>query len=91
MKTISQNHLRELKYMPNYGFAPQDEYDLMYDNGESIFQMDEPIDCSKQFTIILNLKQKFIGYQYNPNDEVRNIIEDIQTGDDIKYKLAINI
>eukprot|EP01084_Bolivina_argentea_P037161 68704_1 len=95
-KTNCDCSLRELKYMPNYGFDPKDEYDtLMYDNGESTSEMNKPIDCSKQFTIILNLEDKFIGYQYNSNDEVirdiNYIVEDIQTGDDIKYKLAINI
>eukprot|EP01084_Bolivina_argentea_P037160 68703_1 len=82
----------ESKYMPNYGFHKKN-YDIMIceDFGEAVDVMDECIDFNEQFTIILNLKQKSIGYQYDSNDKVRNIIENIQVGNDIKYKLAINI
>eukprot|EP01084_Bolivina_argentea_P037159 68702_1 len=75
----------ELKYMPNYAFYPTCDEVIVFDNDQGEDVMDEYIDLSKQFTIVLNLKQKTIGY------ESSNIIKNIEIGNDIKYKLAINI
>eukprot|EP01084_Bolivina_argentea_P098345 176747_1 len=71
----------ESKYKPNYafGFSKYGTETMIHDNDQAIATdvMDGCIDFSEQFTIILNLEEKSIGYQYDSNDGIRNVIENI--------------
>eukprot|EP01084_Bolivina_argentea_P041413 76401_1 len=85
---------------PNYAFTAftecSDELTLdryWNDIGVSTQTVGFNMNFNVPFTVILNTKQKTIGYylENETKNETKFIFENIKIGKDVKYKLAVNV
>eukprot|EP01084_Bolivina_argentea_P082191 148821_1 len=82
---------------PNYGFTDCANNMCLKqycnDRGNSTETKRFNMNFNVPFTVVLNAKQKTIGYylENETKNEIKFIFENIKIGKDIKYKLAVNV